>query len=142
MATWNIGLFSKWAGVVGRNDPAISLAYAGAWTDLGQQSDANISARKALAYCTLMHGLINDATLTAIQADSHYLILVRWEETMGTPSFDNRLGIVTTTQKNAFVTYFQNEFGINVAKIPVIANSAGKTRRVVLRDIVADLKAL
>lgn len=140
MASWNVGVFTKWTGS-GRNDMAVA-AFGGVWTDLGQQSDANIAQKRALAYCTLAHGLINDAQLAAIQADSHYLILVRWEETMGTPSFDNRLGIVTTTQKNAFVTYFQNEFGIDVSKIPVIANSVGKTRKAVLRDIVADLKAL
>lgn len=143
MARWNIGLFSKWVGV-GENRMAVADTYAGAWTDVGQQDDTAIVTKKAVAYCTLVLGEVDDATLAAIQADSHYLILVRWEITAPgvNPSFDNRLNTVTSNQRDAFVAYFLAEFGISVAKIPVIQNSVGRTRIAVLRDIVQNIREL
>lgn len=139
MATWNVVLFTKWVGT-GRNDMAVALSYPAEWTDLGQQDDTAIQAR-SVAFCTMAWGKILDAVLTAIQADSHYQILARWDEPDGAV-FDNRQSAVTVAQRDAFVAYFQTEFGINVAKIPIIQNSPGRTRRAVIVDIVQDLRRL
>jgi hypothetical protein len=148
MANWKIVLFTKWSTVNGRNVLTVAETYPGTdlgqesgWTDLGQQDGPIITARDAL-YCTMALGKINDAQLTAIQADAHYQILARWEADVAVPSFDNRQSIITAAQRDAFVTYFQSEFGINVAKIPVIQNSPGRTRQAVIIDVVQDLRNL
>jgi hypothetical protein len=139
VATWNIALFTKWSGV-SRNDMTVAQSYPAEWTDLGQQTDGFIKNRSA-AFCTMALGRVDDATLAAIQADTHYQILARYEDA-SSPSFDNRQSIITTGQRDAFVTYFSTEFGIAVGKIPVIQAAPGRTRQAVLIDIVQDLRAL
>jgi hypothetical protein len=149
MAVYKIVLFTKWSTVNGRNVMAVaetypspsSLGQEAGWTDLGQQDGPIITARSAL-YCTMALGKIDDAMLTAINADTHYMPLARWEVDVATPSFDNRQNIITTVQRDAFIAYFLSEFGINTAKIPVINNSPGRTRQAVLIDIVQDLRNL
>ena len=144
MARWMIATFTKWSTVNTINEMQVALDYPSTghgWVDVTGQKDLDIKNRSG-NYCALVLGELSDAQLTAFQADAHYIILVRWESNTDTPSFDNRDSVVTTTQKNAFVTYFANEFGINVAKVPVIANAVGQTRRAVLRDIVIDLRGL
>ncbi len=140
MASWQIAVFSKWTGV-GRNDFQVALTYPADWSDLCGQDDAVIKLRSG-NYCVLALGRVDDATLAAINADAHYLILARYELDVITPSFDNRQSNVTLAQKNAFVTFFSTEYGIDVSKIPVIANAVGRTRMQVLRDIVVDMRAL
>lgn len=140
MATWYVALFSKWTTVGGRNEMQCALDFPAEWTDFTGQPDDQIKNR-SIAYCFMALGRVSDAVLASIQANPHYQILARWEDA-DVPSFDNRQSTVTLAQKNAFVTYFNTEYGIDVSKIPVIANSVGRTRQAVLRDIVQDMRSL
>ena len=146
MATWMIATFTKWTTVKDVSEMQVAIDYPSkghGWADVTGQTDLDIKNRSG-NYCALVIGELDDAQLTAFQADTRYIILARWEhvEPGKTPSFDNRDATVTTAQKNAFVTYFADEFGINVAKVPVIANAVGQPRKGVLRDIVSDLRKL
>lgn len=146
MAYWKVATFTRWTTIASVNHMAVALAYPcgdwgqeSGWTDIVGQTDAQINSRP-IAYATMALGKLDDATLAALQANTHYLLLARWEADAETPSFDNRENVVTTAQRNAFVAYFSAEFGIDVSRIPVVANSVGRTRRAVLRDIVFDLR--
>lgn len=149
MSLWHVAIFDHWlTDENGRNYyqamvlfPAGDWGEESGWTDLAGQDDGAIQLRSG-AFCGLLRGKIDDATLTALQADARYLILVRWEADVDVPSFDNRQSVVTTNQKNTFVAYFQAEFGIDVGAIPVIANSVGRTRRQVLIDVREDMRNL
>ena len=140
-------VLQKWTLNASRRTMAVADAYPaaaidnyGGWSDVTGQPDADLSA---LPIC-ITQGEITSAQLTAIQADTRFLVIAQQtlDSVTGDTAGGNWGSTLTTTQVNAFKTWLSTNWpAIPAALLTRCDALEGMTRVNAARAVIGFIKS-
>lgn len=140
-------VLGKWTKVGGGNEMAIAIAFPappideyGGWSEMTGQRDIEIDFLPVF----IAQGEITSGQLTAIQADSRFLVIAQQtlDSVTGATSGGNWNSTLNQTQVNAFKSWLSTNWpGIPAALLTRCDNLVGMTRQNAARAVIGFIKS-